>query len=118
MGRGGCQKLTPNVHSWRNVTASERNEKVRLAEANRTNPNTRSRCPQKDSNLRTWLRRPVLYPLSYGGATQKGYQSSAALVTCVRVDRFPAGNGRQEVVSGGNLTECDARFGAGARRGR
>ena len=40
-------------------------------------------CPQKDSNLRTWLRRPVLYPLSYGGSvTQKGYQSAAAVVTC------------------------------------
>src|SRR6201997_2874116 len=39
-------------------------------------------CPQKDSNLRTWLRRPVLYPLSYGGqATEKGYQSAAAVVT-------------------------------------
>ncbi len=24
-------------------------------------------CPQEDSNLRTRLRRPVLYPLSYGG---------------------------------------------------
>jgi CheY-like chemotaxis protein len=31
--------------------------------------------PQQDSNLRTRLRRPVLYPLSYGGlATPKGYQ--------------------------------------------
>ncbi len=39
-------------------------------------------CPQKDSNLRTWLRRPVLYPLSYGGqATQQGYQSATAVVT-------------------------------------
>ena len=47
-------------------------------------------CPQKDSNLRTWLRRPVLYPLSYGGsATQKGYQSAAAVVTCA--PRVPAG---------------------------
>jgi hypothetical protein len=31
--------------------------------------------PQQDSNLRTRLRRPVLYPLSYGGSvTSKGYQ--------------------------------------------
>jgi CheY-like chemotaxis protein len=31
--------------------------------------------PQQDSNLRTRLRRPVLYPLSYGGpVTEKGYQ--------------------------------------------
>jgi hypothetical protein len=26
------------------------------------------RCPRQDSNLRTRFRRPVLYPLSYGGA--------------------------------------------------
>ena len=24
-------------------------------------------CPRQDSNLRTRLRRPLLYPLSYGG---------------------------------------------------
>ncbi len=24
-------------------------------------------CPQEDSNLRAWFRRPMLYPLSYGG---------------------------------------------------
>jgi CheY-like chemotaxis protein len=35
----------------------------------------RSGCPRQDSNLRTRLRRAVLYPLSYGGpATAKGYQ--------------------------------------------
>ena len=26
------------------------------------------RCPRQDSNLRAWLRRPLLYPLSYGGS--------------------------------------------------
>lgn len=25
-------------------------------------------CPRQDSNLRAWLRRPPLYPLSYGGS--------------------------------------------------
>jgi hypothetical protein len=25
--------------------------------------------PRQDSNLRTWLRRPMLYPLSYEGGT-------------------------------------------------
>jgi hypothetical protein len=34
-------------------------------------------CPRQDSNLRTRLRRAVLYPLSYGGsATRKGYQGA------------------------------------------
>ena len=28
--------------------------------------------PRQDSNLRTWLRRPVLYPLSYGGLGVSG----------------------------------------------
>ncbi len=26
-----------------------------------------AKCPRQDSNLRTRLRRPMLYPLSYGG---------------------------------------------------
>src|SRR5437899_10721588 len=30
-------------------------------------PETSHRCPRQDSNLRTALRRRVLYPLSYGG---------------------------------------------------
>ena len=34
-------------------------------------------CPRQDSNLRSRLRRAVLYPLSYGGsATEKEYQGS------------------------------------------
>jgi hypothetical protein len=28
---------------------------------------TSSKCPRQESNLRTWLRRPMLYPLSYEG---------------------------------------------------
>lgn len=27
------------------------------------------KCPRQDSNLRTRLRRPMLYPLSYGGVS-------------------------------------------------
>ena len=46
-------------------------------------------CPQKDSNLRTWLRRPVLYPLSYGGvlALQEVTSSSRCLGP-VRLDEI------------------------------
>ena len=34
-------------------------------------------CPRQDSNLRSRLRRAVLYPLSYGGSvTEKEYQGS------------------------------------------
>ncbi len=28
-------------------------------------------CPRQDSNLRTRLRRPLLYPLSYGGVSSR-----------------------------------------------
>lgn len=28
-----------------------------------------AKCPRQDSNLRTRLRRPLLYPLSYGGVS-------------------------------------------------
>src|SRR6266567_7263442 len=46
--------------------------------------------PQQDSNLRTRLRRPLLYPLSYGGwrvdapreghrGTEQGYQSQGSV---------------------------------------
>ena len=35
-------------------------------------------CPRQDSNLRTRLRRPMLYPLSYGGSgREKDYQYPA-----------------------------------------
>src|SRR5689334_102159 len=33
---------------------------------------TKSWCPRQDSNLRTRLRRPVLYPLSYEGPMGRG----------------------------------------------
>lgn len=45
------------------------------------------RCPRQDSNLRTRLRRAVLYPLSYGGsAVGRGrtYQPRRGVPTAVR----------------------------------
>ena len=32
-------------------------------------------CPRRDSNPRPGLRRPVLYPLSYGGKSPSQYNS-------------------------------------------
>lgn len=43
--------LTAETGSWRPVSRA-----------------SRSRCPWQDSNLRPWLRRAVLYPVSYGGS--------------------------------------------------
>ena len=44
------------------------------------------RCPRQDSNLRTRLRRAVLYPLSYGGGNgRKGTRIGPAV--CDRVAR-------------------------------
>ena len=37
-----------------------------------------SKCPRQDSNLRTRLRRAVLYPLSYGGSVWWGDQKLPA----------------------------------------
>ena len=31
--------------------------------------------PRGDSNARTWLRRPLLYPLSYGGSSTAVYHN-------------------------------------------
>ena len=49
-------------------------------------------CPQKDSNLRTWLRRPVLYPLSYGGLScGLALEEATSLGACVgRTQGLPA----------------------------
>ena len=44
--------------------------------------------PRRDSNPRIWLRRPALYPLSYGGSTGKLYQLDGGATrrheTCAR----------------------------------
>jgi hypothetical protein len=39
-------------------------------------------CPRQDSNLRFRLRRPALYPLSYGGSA--GRQAAAARIVATR----------------------------------
>ena len=63
VARGGRGSLLPGKHAW---------------------PYTGPRppgwwwCPRQDSNLRTRLRRPVLYPLSYeGGPTQHTLAAAA-----------------------------------------
>ncbi len=40
------------------------------------------RCPRQDSNLRTRLRRPVLYPLSYWGRGVRWYQPAGGGLPC------------------------------------
>gem|GEM_PF-2798441 len=42
----------------RHVTGEQHNLNQKL--------NKIPKCPRQESNLRTWLRRPMLYPLSYG----------------------------------------------------
>ncbi len=51
-------------------------------------------CPRQDSNLRTTLRRRVLYPLSYGGARRPTLEHRVAHSRgrmCGRVSRISAG---------------------------
>ncbi len=40
-------------------------------------------CPRQESNLRTWLRRPTLYPLSYEGKFALRYAQSKFVNWCV-----------------------------------
>jgi hypothetical protein len=46
--------------------------------------------PQQDSNLRTRLRRPLLYPLSYGGSVTDKATSAEHLRTRCRSARIAA----------------------------
>ena len=41
-----------------------------------------ARCPRQDSNLRTRLRRAVLYPLSYGGAVLDSTARTGSFARC------------------------------------
>ena len=42
-------------------------------------------CPRQESNLRTRFRKPLLYPLSYGGRTQ---ERSVAVPTFIARGRY------------------------------
>jgi hypothetical protein len=43
------------------------------------------RCPRQESNLGTWFRKPLLYPLSYGGSV--GFMKHSALDPSVHHER-------------------------------
>ena len=59
------------------------------------------RRPRKDSNLRSRLRRAVLYPLSYGGSGGTTIPAApAAAETGAASARRPAGSGRRKSVEG------------------
>ena len=60
-GREQVVALERGGRGCRSVPASSRIGHGRIVRA------SRPVCPRQDSNLRTRLRRPVLYPLSYGG---------------------------------------------------
>jgi hypothetical protein len=60
------------------------------------------RCPRQDSNLRFRLRRPALYPLSYGGEPT---QSSNGLIAAPAAARLP-GRSRGLVMLGAWPTAC------------
>jgi aerobic-type carbon monoxide dehydrogenase small subunit (CoxS/CutS family) len=60
------------------------------------------RCPRQESNLRTRFRKPLLYPLSYGGANAEGTPPHRQ----IRVSRGPGGlTGTKE---GCDDSECGA----------
>jgi hypothetical protein len=67
--------------------------------------------PRQDSNLRTRLRRPLLYPLSYGGpGREKDYQYPAPPKTAVGTPWLRLGH----VVAGTSRDTLASRRGAGS----
>jgi hypothetical protein len=68
----------PWIAPWRRLDSNQRpsdyeplaltTELRRPAIVAPRNPRATRQYPRQDSNLRTWLRRPALYPLSYGGS--------------------------------------------------
>src|SRR5438874_1098908 len=54
-------------------------------------------CPRQESNLRTRFRKPLLYPLSYGGAAD---HDSVASVGLIRRDHPDADRGRRPARAG------------------
>ncbi len=52
------------------------------------------RCSRQDSNLRTWLRRPMLYPLSYGSGGSELLRAKADCSRTVGVARIDSAGGR------------------------
>ena len=83
--RGTCQSTAFRVRSCRIASAVTQYPEIPCAEASGSSLDAGSVRPQQDSNLRTRLRRPVLYPLSYGGpVTSKGYQPPVIATTSRR----------------------------------
>jgi hypothetical protein len=66
----GTKKPSHRLHEGCRKTASTNGPPVYLP-----NQLPGNRCPRQDSNLRTRFRRPVLYPLSYGGGPSDGTPS-------------------------------------------
>src|SRR2546423_2550670 len=56
-------------------------------------------CPRQESNLRTRFRKPLLYPLSYGGSRPEGSAADAAFA---RVRTCPRSAGDRRRGSRGN----------------
>jgi hypothetical protein len=72
LGTYGGQMPSPDGICWHTVTGRNNGHSNVPAGQTRKTPAQTER-PQQDSNLRSRLRRAVLYPLSYGGcATSKG----------------------------------------------
>jgi hypothetical protein len=71
-GAHGAQNPSDGSTRWHDVTERDNGHFSETAGQSQETPVQMGR-PQQDSNLRSRLRRPMLYPLSYGGcATSKG----------------------------------------------
>jgi hypothetical protein len=77
IGRGNRLGAAHGYGQWRNGGDHGSN----VSAGQRPFQQVRKERPQQDSNLRTRLRRPLLYPLSYGGPARarfRGMQTRGA----------------------------------------
>jgi hypothetical protein len=105
-GLAGCAWRKVQWPRWPCVLAKIKARQTCVSAGQRAFPE----CPRQDSNLRTRLRRPLLYPLSYGGV----------VAGVVATGRTLAGWGRwvgQGLGGGGGGGEGGCRGGGFTRRG-
>src|SRR5205807_4107662 len=69
----GYQCLRPAVTAAWDVASAD----SRLARRPASHPAPEPECPRPESNQRTRFRKPLLYPLSYGGAARQRSAGSA-----------------------------------------
>ncbi len=83
---------------------------------NRRSFDENSACPRAESNCRTRFRKPMLYPLSYGGERLESYRrASVSVLRHLKVSEFD--RDRISDVGGIEVVDNDAIVDVGGRNG-